>query len=120
MDISPIINALLAHNWVIVGALFVGLVVALTKQGWFGTWIQDKIPARYLPIYAMGVGVLSLMGSEVLAGKTWQQALMDGFSAAFLAVVGHQTVIEGVRDGKELVPYKLPPLAVKPQNSGQA
>lgn len=104
MDLTPIYQAFVAHQWLLFGALFTGLVIALLKQGWLSAKVQAQIPPRYLPAFAVGLGIGSLMVADIVAGKTWQQALFDGFGAATLAVFGHQIVIEGALNGKEIIP----------------
>jgi hypothetical protein len=104
MDLQPVIAAFQAHQWVLFGALIVGGLIAFAKQGWFSTWIQSKLPASDIPYYAVVIGVLTMMVTDIETGKTWQQAILDGFFAATTAVFGHQLLIEGVRGGKEVVP----------------
>jgi hypothetical protein len=108
MDFQPIYAALIAHDWLVAGALVVPLLVALFKQGWVTRWLAAKLPATALPYLALGLGMLTVGSADVLAGKTWQQALFDGLGAGVLAVFAHQTVIEGARDGKEIIPEKKP------------
>ena len=115
MDFQPIYAALIAHQWLIAGALIAGALVALMKQGWASQWLAAKLPAAALPYVALALGVLSVGSADILAGKTWQQALFDGLSAGVLAVFGHETIVEGIRGGKEIVPEKkASPPAGKP------
>lgn len=93
-----------AHLWLLGGALATNLLVAFAKQGWFSTALAERLPARYLPFVATGVGVLGTMSAEVIAGAGWQKALMDGLGAAMGAVFGHQAIVEAARGGKEFVP----------------
>lgn len=105
--IGQLVAAASAHEWLLFTALIVGFVVALTKQGWLGTWLQSKFPSAVLPYWAMILGFGGTFSIDVIAGKTWQAALFDGFSgllAAFISIAGHQTVIEHMRAGKELLP----------------
>ena len=112
VDIAPFIAAYRAHQYVLLGALVVGLLVALSKQGWFSTWIASKLTPAVIPYYALGVAVLGVVTADLKTGKTWQQAVLDAFMAGFAAIGGHQLLIESGRKGKELVPatdavYKL-------------
>ena len=104
MNIQPIIAAFQAHQWVLFGALVVGGFIAFAKQGWFSAWVQSKMPSAAIPYYAMGLGVLAMMATDLSTGKTWQQAITDGLMAGMTAVFGHQLLIESARGGKEIVP----------------
>ena len=117
MNFQPIYAALLAHDWLVAGALVVPLLVALFKQGWVTQWLAAHLPATALPYLALGLGMLTVGSADVLAGKTWQQALFDGLGAGVLAVFAHQTVIEGARDGKEIIPEKKPATPAAPVDS---
>lgn len=110
MDITPIVNALTSHSWVLLGALLIGLFVALAKQSQLGAWIASKLPKTAIPLYAPLLGVLGMSAAEVIAGGSWQKAVIDGFNAGILAVFGHELLIEGLRKGVEIVPAaKTPP-----------
>jgi hypothetical protein len=107
MNLQPFVEAWQDKHWVLFGALLVGAVIALTKQGWLSTWLAEKIPSRFQPLLAMGLGVATLLVADIQAGKTWQEAVIDGLSAAFTAIVGHETLIEGLRGGREIVPETI-------------
>jgi hypothetical protein len=126
MDLNILLTQLQAaaktHAWILFIALLVGALLALIKQGWLGAWLKAKIPSRYIPLYALALSELGLMSADIIGGKTWQQALQDGFAAAMLAVFGHETLIEMVRNGKEIVPaYKATPSTPStPKNDSNA
>src|SRR5690242_14582097 len=107
MDPNSILAALSAHRWLLAGALVVPTLIAVAKQR--SLWIAAHVPAWALPYGAVVVGVLTVGSADIVAGKTWQQALFDGISAGVLAVFAHQTVVEGARGGKEIIPKKAPP-----------
>lgn len=107
-DLQPIFDAFQAHQWVLFGALLVGLLLAVAKQGWLSARIQAWLPPVALPYYAVGLGILTLMVADIKSGKTWQQALFDGVAAGIAAVFAHETVIEGLRGGKEIIPARWP------------
>ena len=101
-----------AHQWLLFTAIIVGALVAAMKQGWLGTWVQNAIPATARPWLAVGLGAAGTFAVEVVAGKPWQTAVLDSLSGALsgvIAVFGHQTVVEHMRDGKELLPAKKAP-----------
>jgi hypothetical protein len=111
MDFNPIIQAVASHRWELLGGLLVGAVVATAKQGWLGAWIQKKLPPRFIPFLAPTYASLLALAGALTAGDSAQQCLSVVGSAvmsAFVAVIGHEMLIEGVRNGKEIVPEKKP------------
>jgi hypothetical protein len=117
MNFQPIYAALLAHQWLIAGALVVPFIVAAMKQGWVTRWLAVHLPPAALPWLAVGLGALTVGSADVLAGKAWQQAVFDGLAAGVLAVFAHQTVVEGARSGKEIIPEKKPATPASPTDS---
>jgi hypothetical protein len=107
------------HSWILLGAIVVGGLVALTKTGWLGTWLQQKIPAPYRPIYALALSVVTMGAAQIEAGVDWKHALMNCVYATATAVFAHQTVVEGARHGSELVGH-APWSATKPPSDNGA
>ena len=87
-------------------SLVVGAIVATAKQGWLGSWIAKKLPPAALPYLALVLGTLGVASAEIIAGKPVLQALIDGFVAGMGSIVGHDTLVEGMRGGKEIIPEK--------------
>jgi hypothetical protein len=85
-------------------ALLVGMVIALAKQGWLSSWLASKLPPVSLPYLAVALAFVGTWSTEVENGTAWLQALLDALKIAAIAVLGHETVIEGLRKGKEIVP----------------
>jgi hypothetical protein len=108
MDLNALISALHGNQWILAGALVVGGVVALAKQGWLSAWLAKKLPPPALPYFAVALGAVGLSATEVATGKPVGPAIIDGIQAGILAVFGHDAVIESVRGGKEIVPEKTP------------
>jgi hypothetical protein len=106
MNLNAILAAVAGKQWVLVGALFVGGVVALSKQGWLGSYIAKKLPPAALPYFAVALGAVGLSATEIVAGMPIGPAIIDGIQAGILAVFGHETVVEGARGGKEIIPEK--------------
>jgi hypothetical protein len=106
IDPSKLESAFAGKQWILLTAMLVGCVVAMAKQGWLSAWLAKKLPPQALPLLAMGLSVLSLTSAEIIAGINWQKALVDGVVAGFMAVYGHQTIVEGVRKGVEILPPK--------------
>jgi hypothetical protein len=114
MDLTPLLAALVAHQWTILAALSINLFIALAKQGWFSTWVASKLPASILPFVAVALGSLGAVATDLLQGLPWNTSLLAGVSAAFAAIVGHQIVNESMRKGVELIPCA--PWAKPPAN----
>lgn len=106
MNLAAVLAALQGKQWVLLAALLVGAVVALAKQGWLSVWLAAKLPKAALPWLAVTLGVLGLSSAEIAAGTPWPKAVMDGLSSGLAAVFAHQTIVEGVRKGVEIVPPK--------------
>jgi hypothetical protein len=104
---TAILVALHSSQWLVAGALSVGLLVALAKSGRLSMWLAMKVPPKYLPYEAMALGVLGVGSTEVLAGKPVKVAIVDGFLSAIFAISGHDLVIEAARGGKEIIPKTL-------------
>jgi hypothetical protein len=104
MDTQPIWAALVAHQWILFAALLVGGIIAVVKQGWVSTWLAQRLPARAVPFVAIALSIGTLTTGEIIAGTPWAKALFDGLSAGLLAVFGHEAIVEGIRNGKEIVP----------------
>ena len=91
--------------WVMVAAVVVGSVVRLLKSD---TPIPITIPPRWRAVVAMALGLLAGVMERVVGGTAWTQAIVDGLLAGGLPVVGHELVVESMRDGKEIGSGKLP------------
>lgn len=107
-QIAEIVKAFGSRSYVLGVGLAVMLVVGLVKQGWLGAWVQARVPARYLPLLALGMSVLGVVAADIVAGKDWRQAVFDSIAAGATAVFGHQVIVEGARGGKELIPDRFP------------
>jgi hypothetical protein len=106
MNLQPFIKAYQAHQYMLLGALLVGGLVAFSKQGWFSAWLDKKLTPRLIPYYALLVSLLTVGSTDIVSGKSWQQAAQDVLGALVLAIAGHQLVIESLFSGREIVPQK--------------
>jgi hypothetical protein len=119
-DPSVLFNAIYAHQWAVVVGFVLYLAFALTKQGWFGTWLQAKLPSKYYSIVVPLFGVLGTEAVALVQGTPWTTALLNGLLSGITAVMAHESVVEAVRGGKEIVPAKSSksngggPASVKP------
>ncbi len=108
MDISSFWAALQNRQWSIVAAFVVWLAIALAKQGWASAWLASKLPSALLPYLAVLLSIGGLYATEVTTGTPWVKALTDGILAGLGAVFFHETIVEGLRGGKEVVPARAP------------
>jgi hypothetical protein len=120
MNLNQLIADITARKWILVAAILVGAVVALMKQGWASAWLAKKLPPAALPYLAVVLGALGMSAAEVAAGKPLGQAIIDGIQSGILAVFGHETLIEGLRGGKELVPSRAPAAPPAPPPAKEA
>jgi hypothetical protein len=111
MNLTALLAALQGKQWILVGAILVGGLIALLKQGWAGAWFAKVLPPAAIPYVAVVLGAVGLSAAEVIAGKPFAQALIDGIQAGITSVFGHELLVEGIRSGKEIVPVKLPKVA---------
>lgn len=115
MNLQPVVDAIKAHNWVLLAALVVGFLVAVAKQGWAGAWIASKMPARALPYYAVVLSLLGAAATQLTQGVPLNTVISNALAAAAIAIAGHNVVIEGLRGGVELIPqYKKAPTTTTP------
>jgi hypothetical protein len=108
LDLNALLTAFATAHYVLGGAILVGALVALAKQGWLSDKIARWCPPYALPWIAMGLGVVTTSDGELLAGGSFWPAVRDGILSGVMAVMGHQTLIEGFLKGRELVPQKSP------------
>lgn len=89
------------RKWIAIAAFAIGLIVRLLKSD---TKLPIDIPTQYRVWLALGLGAaagaLDKLGN--MDGVTWTSAVVQGLTAAVLAILGHATVIESLRGGREL------------------
>ena len=115
MDPTVLLQALATHQYVIAIALVTGALVAAAKQGWLSAKVASVMPAWALPYYAVVLGVVGSVATQVQQGVTFKQAVFNGVLAGMAAVFGHETIIESARGGREVIPARAsadpPPVA---------
>lgn len=101
MNPQELLEQIYARKWVAVAAIIIGLIVRLLKSD---TKIPIDIPPRLRAPLAIALGAaagaLDKLGN--MQGVTWTTALLEGVTAAVIAIVSHTLVINSARDGKEL------------------
>jgi hypothetical protein len=104
-DPVTVLSWIRLHQWALVIAFFAGLGVRLAKAD---TKLPAQVPAWLRPHLALLLSAVGACTVAILGGMPWPSALEQTFEAFAIATLGHQTVIEGLRKGKELpVPWGL-------------
>ena len=102
MNASDVVALLLAHKWLGATALVIGFLVRLLKSD----TPLPTLPARFRPWLALGLGALSAMVDSRVNGTDWRTALVAGLGAGLVAIMGHDTVVESLRNGREFFQKK--------------
>lgn len=101
MDPQALTQLILEHKWFALLALTIGFVVRMGKPDVVG----PSLPSKWRAPLAIGLGVAGGFVVPVLqklaGGAAPKDALVWGIGAALAAIAGHDTIIEGVRGGKE-------------------
>lgn len=100
MNLSPQTLA-----WIGFSALAIGLLVRLLKSD---TPLPFTVPAKWRPVLALVLGLLSGVLHALSTGVPWRDALLGGLSAGVAAIVGHDVGIESLRGGVEVGAPKDP------------
>lgn len=116
MDPQVISQLIAERKWVLLSALVIGFVVRLLKSD---TKIPIDIPSKYRVWLALALGLVSGVLEKAAVGLSWKDAILNGLAAWVIAVLGHNTVVESLRGGKEinvpgLVKPGVPPSPGKP------
>ncbi len=91
------------HKWLLLAATLIGVGVRLTKPD--VRWVPN-VPARWRPLVAAGLGVLTSCADKIVAGGPWQDALKFGLGAMAAAMLSHTFAIEVARNGTEILEKK--------------
>ena len=105
---SDIYTLVEQHKWIPLAAVIVGLVIRLLKSD---TKIPITIPTRARVWLVLALGVVAGTLEKVGTGGQWTPAIVDGLIAALLAMLGHETIVNSVRGGRDV---PLPGLAKQP------
>ena len=95
--IDDVLTLAVQHKWIPFAAVIIGGVVRVLKSD---SPIYD-VPARWRPWLALALGAVAGVLQAVMGGATWTKALVDGLSAALIAIAGHDLGVESLRAGKE-------------------
>lgn len=112
MDSDAVYALILSHHWVALAAVSIGAFVRLLKSDSpVPKWLH--LPAwAYAPNarvwVAVGGGVLTGVLDRMAGGDTWGPAILSGLFACGAAIVGHETIVESIRGGREFFEPKAP------------
>lgn len=98
MDLESLLSAVRDHAWPIVAAVVIGGLVRMVKSD----AIPINVPARWRPVLALGLGLASGACDAIIRGTSWQEALGMGLLSSFVAMGGHDVLIEALRGGAEV------------------
>jgi hypothetical protein len=102
---SQLLNLLLTHKWLAASVILILIIMRIFKGDLNVPLLAPylaKIPARFRVWIVILLGIASAGVEKVANGIRWSDALIGGVVAAALAVLTHQTVVESIRDGKEI------------------
>ncbi len=97
-DASAVAKLIESHAWLPLASMLIGLIVRLLKSD--GP-IPINVPAQYRAWLALGLGLVVGMLDMVIGGTAWSTALLVGLVSAMGAITAHETVVEGMKRGKE-------------------
>lgn len=80
-------------------AVVIGFVVRLLKHD---TAFPVTLPRWTYPFVALILGGLDVTARSILAGETLKASFHRGMSAAVLAMLGHDIIVSGLRQGKDI------------------
>lgn len=98
MDLESLLSAVRDHAWPIVAAVVIGGLVRMVKSD----AIPITVPARWRPVLALGLGLASGACDAIIRGTDWHEALGMGLLSSFVAMGGHDVLIEALRGGAEV------------------
>lgn len=105
MDANALYALLIAHKWIALAALLIGGGVRLVKSDSpVPTWLHLPVwltAPRARVWIALGGGIVAGVLDRVGNGDEWQPALFWGLSAAMTAIIGHETLVESMRGGRD-------------------
>jgi len=102
-----LLDALAAHHW----PLAAGLLIVFVVYGANRLGLQEKVGPKFIPWVAVGLGILSAVGAQLLTGISWEEAIGKGFAAGATATGLWEMLL------KHLLPDSTPPVAVAAPSS---
>mgnify|MGYP000084121610 CR=1 FL=1 len=110
MPITDILPMIQAHAWVPLAALAIGFLVRTLKSDAFVLPSWAAVAAPYRPLLVLALGIVSGVLDAVVAGTPWRDAIVGGLLSALMALIGHTTIVDVLRGGRDI--GAAPPPAV--------
>lgn len=116
MPITDIVPLIQSHAWVPLAALVIGFLVRALKSDAFVLPPSWVVAARWRPVLVVALGLLSGVLEAVVGGAAWRDAIVGGLLSALLAMLGHTTIVDLLRGGRDIgaAPEKGPLYAPPP------
>ena len=95
-------SLLLTQKWTVVAAMVVYALIRIAKSD----KIPFSIPARLRPWVSIALGIVYGGLQSVIRGTGWGEAFLAAAITGLGPVMGHEFVVESLRNGKELFPPK--------------
>lgn len=125
-DVAQFIELARTHAWVAFWALVVGLVVRLAKSDRAVQWFPVLVQPRWRPWVAVGLGIVGGIAEKLASGRGWIDALAGGVAAGVTPILGHDFIVDSLRNGRDIgvkkppeppagsKPPSPPPISIKP------
>lgn len=102
MPITDIIPLIQSHAWVPLAALVIGFLVRTLKSDAFVLPSWAAVAAPYRPLLVLALGVVSGVLDAIVGGTPWRDALVGGLLSALMALIGHTTIVDVLRGGRDI------------------
>jgi len=114
-EVKDLLAALGTHNWIAIATLVTFVLVRICKDDRYVRFWPVAISPEWRPRFALLFGLVYGVVQKLATGGTWTEALAGGFLAGFLAIGGHELVVESFRQGRDIgVPKPTAPLPSPP------
>lgn len=99
-----------SNRWWLLGALalslLLGAFIRLSKED--VRWFPPFIPARWRPLVTTVIGLAAGILSSVAGGVPILAAILGGLATGGLPVLGHEVIVNGLRNGRDFGEKKPP------------
>lgn len=102
MPITDIIPLIQSHAWVPLAALVIGFLVRALKSDAFVLPPSLAVAAPYRPLLVLALGIVSGVLDAVVGGTPWRDAIVGGLLSALMALIGHTTIVDVLRGGRDI------------------